>query len=232
VKKLTHHKLVPSWAGAGVGLLALAAIGCGPEAGKPKGPPEGPFAVSDYFAASGAMGDGSTPPRLTINEGKECKARPTGARGNCFAFFYDPSIPTSMEPAVPSVLWSGLYWQYPPNNWGEEPGLKLPAGLTKVSFQAAVADGKNEMVQFAAGGIGIPADATLTDYPNDDVFRAPLGVNLNGEWAKLEIMLPQDPNQPINELIGAFTWSLNYPMDTDPTLVEPKTLYIDDLFYE
>jgi hypothetical protein len=233
---LTHHKLVPSCAGAA--LLAIAAMGCSPEAGKPKGPPEGPFAVSDYFAASGAMGDGAYPPRLTINENKECKERPAGARGNCFSFFYDPKLMTTDPSNSPSTLWSGLYWQYPVNNWGEKPGLKMPAGLTKVTFQAAVGEGESEMVDFAAGGVGYvdpnappPEEPPAgPDYPHDDTFKAPLRVGLNGTWTKLEITLPA--GAAIDELIGAFTWSLNYPMGADPATLAPKTLYVDDIYYE
>ncbi len=234
MQKLTHHKLVLSCARAA--LVTAFSVGCAPEAGQGKGPPKGPFAVSDYFAASGAMGDGSTPPRLTINENKECKERPAGARGNCFAFFYDPSIPTTVEPAVPAVLWSGLYWQYPANNWGADPGLKMPEGLSKVTFKAAVGAGQTDMVDFAAGGMGVavdpaaPPDPAVVDYPHDDVFRSPMRVGLNDQWTELELLLPT--GVPITELVGAFTWSLNYPPTADPTMVEPKTLYLDDLYYE
>lgn len=214
--------------------LILPCAGCAPEAGQAKGPPKGPFAVSDYFAASGAMGDGATPPRLTINESNTaCKEpRPAGARGNCFAFSYDPSLMTTVTPPVEPVLWAGLYWQYPVNNWGDEPGLPLPAGLTKVTFQAAAA-GANETAEFAAGGVGYPpsSDPNVPDRPHDDSFRAPSGgslrVGLNEQWTKLEIPLGATPS----ELIGAFTFSLSYP-DADLASATTKTLYIDDLYYE
>lgn len=214
-------------------LFALC-VGCAPEAGRAKGPPEGPFAVSDYFAASGAMGDGATPPRLAINENNAAckKPRPPGARGNCFSFVYDPRLMTSVTPPVEPVFWAGLYWQYPANNWGDERGLPVPAGISKVTFQAAVA-GASEMAEFAAGGVGYPAssDPTLPDRPYEDSFRAPGGgplrVGLNEQWTKLEIALDAAPS----ELIGAFTFSLSYP-DGDLPTTTPKTLYIDDLFYE
>ncbi len=216
-------------------VLALALSGsaaCAPEAGKAKGPPQGPFAVSDYFAASGAMGDGATPPRLTINEkNAACKSpRPAGARGNCFAFTYDPKLPTTVTPAIDSVLWAGLYWQYPANNWGDEAGLPLPIGLTKVTFQAAVAADSVESVDFAAGGMGYPpsTDPNVPDLPHDDTFRAPLKVGLSKEWTPLEIRLGSTPG----ELIGAFTFSLSYSGVTDVSSTSPKTLYIDDLYYQ
>ncbi len=216
---------------AALGAIAALCAGCAPEAGQAKGPPKGPFAVSDYFAASGAMGDGATPPRLTINEkNSACKMpRPAGARGNCFAFAYDPSVMTTVTPPVDSVLWAGLYWQYPANNWGDEPGLPVPSGLTKVTFQAATG-AASEMVEFAAGGMGYPpsTDPNVPDHPHDDSFRAPLKVGLNDQWIKLEIPLNASPS----ELIGAFTFALAYPPGTDLTTATPKTLYIDDLFYE
>ncbi len=215
---------------AGVAAAALIA-GCAPAAGEAKGPPKGPFAVSDYFAASGAMGDGATPPRLSIDEkNSACKQpRPAGARGNCFAFSYDPRLSTSVTPSVAPVMWAGLYWQYPANNWGKEPGLSLPAGLSKVTFQAALGEGESDMADFAAGGIGFPKseDPNQPNYPHDDSFRAPLTVGLNDQWTRLEIPLNATPT----ELLGAFTWSLHYD-DSDPSHAVTKTLYIDDLFYE
>lgn len=216
------------------GTLLLLCAGCAPEAGQAKGPPKGPFAVSDYFAASGAMGDGATPPRLTINENNAAckKPRPPGARGNCFAFIYDPSLMTTVTPPVEPVLWAGLYWQYPVNNWGDEPGLAMPAGLSKVTFQAASA-GAGEMAEFGAGGMGYPpsTDPSIPDRPYDDSFRAPslgpLRVGLNEEWTKLEIPLDASPSQ----LIGAFTFSLAHT-GADLTAAAPKILYLDDLYYE
>jgi hypothetical protein len=210
-----------------VPLLAVLLSACGPEAGKPKGPPEGPFAVSEYFAASGAMGDGATEGNLVTSENKNCKERPAGARGNCYAFDYTPN----------SILWAGVYWQYPANNWGADPGLPLPEGLTKISFQAAVleAPAGGERMKFAIGGIGVPPlPVDATDFPNDDQFKYEEFKYITTDWQAFEFMLPPpiDPNLPIASLIGAFAWYANYPEGADFTTLAPKTIYIDDIYYE
>src|SRR5262249_32935479 len=51
----------------GMGLGApLFALACAPKAAAQKPDPTGPFAVSDYYAPSGAMGDGATKGNLDI----------------------------------------------------------------------------------------------------------------------------------------------------------------------
>jgi hypothetical protein len=219
---------------AGTTLLigaALGALACSPEAGKPKGPPDGAFTVSEYFAPSGAMGDGATVGNLVINDNKGCKDRPEGAVGNCYAFDYTAG----------PMLWAGLYWQYPANNWGAEAGLPVHGEkFTKITFQAAVkeviAPATSEKIIFVVGGIGVPRLPEEAEvYPHNDQMKHEMPFDVTTEWQQFELPIPAqfaDDTTPITELIGAFAWYINHPPDTDPATAPLKTVYIDDLAYE
>jgi hypothetical protein len=224
-------------------LLALVApifaAACAPEAGKPK-LPEGPFTVSEYFVASGAMGDGATPGNLVINQEAGCKDRPAGARGSCYSFQYVASAP--YDQSGKACQWAGVFWQYPENNWGNATGLPIPGSkLSKVTFQAAVGDG-TEAISFQIGGIGAPPGSdgapappptdscppTTTSQPNYDQLLNKLAAMVGTDWQKLEIPIKaREPAMTIDSLIGAFAWSVS--ATTTPL---PKTIYIDDLAYE
>jgi hypothetical protein len=228
----------------GAPLLALA---CAPKAAQPKPPPEGPFAISDYYAPSGAMGDGATPGNLNQGTTATCKERPAGARGNCYNFQYVASNPytTQITKSTGVCNWAGLFFQYPDNNWGTSPGLPVPAGkLTKVSFQVAVGAG-SELMTFQLGGIGSPPlpdggappppanacpPAETPPPPNYDALIGVVMQMVGTEWQKIEIPLAtRDPSVPLPDktnLIGALSWALA----ATPGL--PKTIFLDDLVYE
>ncbi|MEO1269272.1 MAG: hypothetical protein AAFX99_14305 [Myxococcota bacterium] len=96
-----------------------------------------PFAVDDYYGPSGYMGDGEVPGGL----GEEaCAVRPDGAVGACHQFTWNPG----------ELGWAGVYWQYPEGNWGDAPGLFIPAGATQVAFKAWGAQG-GEQAMFVVG---------------------------------------------------------------------------------
>jgi hypothetical protein len=225
----------------------LFASGCAPKAAQPKPPPDGPFAVSDYFAPSGAMGDGATPGNLVIGTSSGCKERPAGARGYCYSFQYVGNAPytTPVSKSTGVCNWAGLFFQYPDNNWGTSPGLPVPSGkLSKVSFQVAVGAGMETMT-FQIGGIGAPPQpdgapappppsacppAETPVPPNYDLVSNVTMQLVGTEWQKIEIpILGRDSSASLpssTELIGAFSWALS----STPGL--PKTVYLDDIFYE
>ena len=47
-----------------------------------------------------------------------------------------------------------MYWQYPDGNWGDQPGLEVPAGAKQISFQAW-GDKGNEKVDFTVGMMAV-----------------------------------------------------------------------------
>lgn len=111
-------------------LGALCSLACVSDLGKNAthaGPIEGDFAVSDYFSASGFMGDGETRGFLTQQRDEDCPVRRAGALGSCFHFTYN----------VGDLGWSGVYFQYPANNWGTEEGREFNDDYVEASFDAS-----------------------------------------------------------------------------------------------
>jgi hypothetical protein len=232
----------------GIALCAsLFAVACAPKAAPQKAPPTGPFAISEYFAPSGAMGDGATQGNLVIETSSGCKDRPAGARGYCYRFQYVANNPytTPITKSTGVCNWAGLFFQHPDNNWGELSGLPVPAGkLSKLTFQVAVGAG-TELMTFQMGGIGVPPlpdgapppppptacpPAETPVPPNYDTLIGTTMQNVGTEWQKIEIPLAmRDPSLPLpatTDLIGAMSWAV--PMT--PGL--PKTIFLDDLFFE
>jgi hypothetical protein len=111
--------------------LVLLASACGPselgEGVENSGPLSGDFAVSDHFTASGFMGDGEESGFLTVQRDESCPMRPRGAEGSCFEFRYVPG----------EKRWAGVYFQYPANNWGSQPGRAIDGGYSRVRFSAS-----------------------------------------------------------------------------------------------
>jgi hypothetical protein len=215
---MVHLRIAPALA------LALGALACSSEEDEKPKTPQGPFAVSDYFSPTGgAMGDAEN--GLVTPNPVPCKTRPPEAQGSCYVFEYTAG----------AELWAGLYWQYPTNNWGESPGLAVPGNkLSKVTFQAAVQEGTEEMI-FVIGGIGVDRPAEAEMFPNTDQMKGEETFTVTTDWQAFEIALPKqavDGVTPITELLGAFAWFAAYPTNTDYTTASPKTVFIDDLAYE
>ncbi len=195
-----------------VGFIALVA-GCaaGADTEPPGlGPPELPLAVSSVFAPSGYMGDGAGGTAVVADT--ECTARPSGARGDCYRFTYTAG----------PMLWSGVYWQYPPNNWGAAEGMAMPAGASHVAFYAAGAAG-GEILTIKIGGI---RDATL---PFSDTMSAQGTFTLTTEMTRYTVDLG---GQPYDKVIGGFSWATAYPEGTDPATAAPIMFFLDDVVWE
>lgn len=95
--------------------------------------------------------------------------------------------------------WAGIYWQYPENNWGDKPGLKL-TGAKKISFYAKGERG-GEIVKFKSGGINDAAK------PHHDTFERTLEdgeIVLSNNWKKYEIDLS---GSDLSNVIGGFAWA-------------------------
>jgi hypothetical protein len=173
-------------------------------------PLELPFAVSSVFAPSGYMGDGAGGTAVVADSA--CADRPNGARGDCYRFTYKAG----------TMLWSGVYWQYPPNNWGGAEGMAIPQGATRVSFYAAGAAG-GEMLTIKIGGI---RDATL---PYSDSLSAQGKFTLTTSMTKYMVDLA---GQSYDKVIGGFSWATAYPEATNPANAAPIAFFIDDVVWE
>ena len=114
--------------------------------------------------------------------------------------------------------WSGVYWQYPLNNWGDYPGYRL-SGAKKLTFWARGAKG-GEMSEFKIGGI--------REYGKK--FKDSFGpvstgiVKLSPEWKKYSIAIS---DQDMNMVIGGFCWVTNHVQNRSGC-----TIYVDDIIIE
>jgi len=215
--------------------VPLLFAACAPKAGQPRLPPAGAFTVSDYFAASGAMADGngmSSPGMIVTTQytGSKCgdKQRAAGARGSCYVFDYVPG----------PNLFAGVYFQYPANNWGAQPGLPVHSDkFNQLSFKFAVGDNNQTMLSFAIGGIGYPmhTDADIAmGITNSDQFTTSVTPDAtpDGNWQAKTIRIQPAELPNITNIIGAFAWYASYPVGSDYNTLPPTTVYIDDLVYE
>ncbi|HMJ52532.1 MAG TPA: hypothetical protein VK540_10665 [Polyangiaceae bacterium] len=132
------------------------------------GPPTLPFAVDQYFLASGWMQPALIhqdaiciyPPNSdagsTIDGGRDASDAASDRDGSstadggvipplpgskCWTITYAPMVATD---------WAGVDWQYPINNWGPGPGLVIPPGAAHVSL-VAWGDTGSERVTFNVG---------------------------------------------------------------------------------
>ena len=196
--------------------VVACSAGVDPENIPEEEPPDGietPFAVSKYFAPSGFMGDGSGGTALTADVSASCaEPRPPDALGDCYRFTYKAE----------TMLWAGVYWQFPPNNWGNVEGKKIAPGATEVSFWAAGGTG-GEKLKVTVGGV---KDVTL---PFSDSLKAETTVDLTTTMTRYTIPLA---GQSYDKVIGGFSWVTNYPMGTDPTTAQPIVIYLDGIAWE
>lgn len=166
-----------------------------------------PLTVDKFYTVSGWMGDGERGRRYVAvvpTTGKHARPDDTDS-------FY-----TKVSYQAGSTGWAGVYWQAPPDNWGDVPGNRI-TGASRITFWAAGEMG-GEIVEFKAGGI----DAGKRHM---DSFQVGLGnVVLTGDWKKYEISLL---GQDLSSVIGAFAWVAT--RDANPNGL---TFYLDAIRYE
>lgn len=152
------------------------------------------------FFPSGWMGD-----QKPITLDKSCLVNPHSGK-TCIRISYDPSRGINQG-------WSGIYWQYPLNNWGNYPGYKLKDGASALNFWARGENG-GEKAEFKVGGIN---DDKL---PFHDSFgpKSTGVIELTKEWKQHSINLK---GQDLSSLIGGFCWVTNTHQNC--------TIYMDDI---
>jgi hypothetical protein len=157
-----------------------------------------PFAVSDQFVPSGYMGDAAIVPAsvTVVADATGCAAAPAAAQtGVCYHVTYNP--PPIVAPA--SSTWAGVYWQWPINNWGMQPGKQVKAGATGISFWAAGAAG-GEVVTFKGGGL-LSTDPVATPY--SDSFTVEKPVTLAKVWTRYTLPMS---GVSYDRVLGGFAW--------------------------
>jgi hypothetical protein len=164
-------------------------------------PLKAPFSIDGVFYPSGFMGDGEDGKHVQLNtQWKEsCHTAP------CYKITYDPG----------SKGWAGIYWQYPDQNWGKDPGREIK-GAKVLEFWVK-GDKGGEVVSFKVGGIN------REKYK--DSLEEMLGpIVLTTEWQRLEIDLS---HADTSSIIGAFACIAQ--KDGNPAGL---TFYLDDIYFK
>jgi len=160
------------------------------------------WAKGNHYCASGWMGDYAD---TKINQaythnphlGKTCIKITYTARG------------------TQGAGWVGIYWQNPPNNWGDQLGGYDLTGYKKLTFWARGENGDEIISEFKIGGI----NGAYSD--SDSTSIGP--VTLTKEWNEYEIDLAGLDLSYIN---GGFAFSIS-SMNNPEGLV----FYLDDISY-
>jgi hypothetical protein len=226
--------------GGGTGSKPVASAGAPASAGSAAKPSTGgagtvtgmvtplPLVIDQFFAPSGYMADArngnATMTPLTEMGDTTCggKRDAAGARGFCHIVSFT-TFGTS-----PELTWGGVYWQYPGNNWGEQPGLIVEAGATKIRFKARGEKG-GEKVGFFAGGLGLDGQSHMPKAASYDGFwisgDGPNTKTLTTEWTEYEVDLTGKTYD--KGVIGGFGWGVGQDGNTLPI-----TFYVDDIAWE
>ena len=160
----------------------------------------------DHFVPSGWMGD-----QAAIKLDRDCTVNPHSGK-NCICISYTPELSKNNR-------WSGVYWQFPLNNWGKYPGYKMKTGAKALNFWARGENG-GEKSEFKVGGI------FDSKFPFHDSFgpKSTDVVTLSKEWKRYSISLK---GENLSNIIGGFCWVTN-------TYDNPSScrIYIDDVKIE
>ncbi|KPK97322.1 MAG: hypothetical protein AMJ95_09590 [Omnitrophica WOR_2 bacterium SM23_72] len=116
--------------------------------------------------------------------------------------------------------WSGVYWQFPADNWGNKKGGYDLTGMTKLTLWARGKKGGEVIQKFGVGGIGMNKDVP---YPDTAVVEVG-PIELTDVWKQYTINLA---GQDLSYINGGFFWV----MDADSNL-EGATFYLDEIKFE
>jgi len=159
--------------------------------------------IQNHYIPSGYMGDYSD-----IKIDQSSKEDPYFG-STCIKIEY-------MNRVSQGARWSGVYWQYPANNWGSvDKGMDL-SKATKLTFWARGKVGGEIVEEFKTGGI-------MGEYSDSDT--AGIGpVKLTKEWKQYTIDLT---GKDLSYIIGGFCWAASLDMNPDG-----MTFYLDEIRYE
>ncbi len=157
----------------------------------------------NHFIPSGWMGDYGD---IKISE--NCTDNPHSGK-TCIKVTYTAQ-------GKQGANWAGMYWQWPPNNWGEKKGGYDLTGAKKLTLWARGENGGETVLEFKVGGL------TGTYSDSDSASIGP--IQLTKEWKKYTIDLS---DCDLSYISGGFCWVTN-------AMANPKgcTFYLDDIQYE
>jgi hypothetical protein len=150
----------------------------------------------NHFSPSGYMGDIGD---ITIDQAYT--TNPYSGRTSIRVMYSaQHEGPYSCE-YTPPCLWAGVYWQEPPNNWGQDEfwqdrGFDL-SGYKLLEFYGRAE--QQSTIEFLVGGIIGPYGDSL-EYPRRIL------ANLTPEWQVFQIDLA---GADLSHIIGGFAWTTN-----------------------
>ncbi len=192
------YRLV-AWARDSGGRSGVASVPFFVEGDIPEGVVAMPFPLDDYFGPSGFMGASWTLSRSDL----ESPNGVCGGAGHRFIFS-----------APPIALWCGVAWQYPSNNWGTAPGLRIMSGGTSVDFLAwsdvpgttldfFVGTEGSDGFQVELAGVELPLEPTMFSIPLDGIEYNDMVIGFG--WVYSQGAGPTDPTREI--YISALIWN-------------------------
>ena len=191
-------------------ILAAFIVSCAPSGTASPGADTKSFNVytektarDNHFFPSGWMGDFGD---IKLDAG--CKDGPhSGA--NCIKIAYSAE-------QNQGAGWAGMYWQNPPNNWGNERGGFDLTGASRLVFWAKGAKGGEKIAEFKTGGItGEFADSDTATIEN---------IVLTKDWNQYSIDLS---GRNLSHISGGFCWAASAADNPDGF-----TIYLDDIYFE
>lgn len=168
--------------------------------------PRNTFDISDYYYPSGWMGDIND---IWYNPASTNVIPHTGQ--SCIQITYSPKDNDIAG-------WSGIYWQYPENNWGDTPGGYNLSEFSRLSFWARGRKG-GEQAEFKVGGI------KEGDYPDSlQPAASTQPLILTTEWKQYAIDLK---GKDLSRITGGFVWVSSRNENPDGC-----TIYLDSIQFE
>ena len=168
----------------------------------------------NHFTPSGYMGDCGD-----IRMVEAWKENPHSG-GSCIKVEYSAKGkgPSKID-YPPPAKWAGVYWQYPPNNWGTDSGKK-DKGIDLSGYKRTVFWARSEkpcQIEFKVGGIA-------EIYGDSLRFPRSVTASLDQTWREFTIDLS---DADLKHIVGGFAWVTNW--DTNP---DGATFYLDDIRFE
>ncbi len=164
-------------------------------------------AAGNHYIPSGFMGDYGD---VRVND--QSTVQPHSGT-TCVEFIYTAK-------KAQGKGWAGVYWQNPPNNWGEKKGGFDLTGMTKLTFWARGAKGGEVIDKFKVGGLGVSPKATYPDTTTVEIGP----IQLTDKWQQYTINLA---GKDLSYISGGFAWVTS--ADLNP---EGITFYLDDIKFE
>lgn len=160
-------------------------------------------APENHYAPSGWMGDFGGLKMDTAWAGSPHSGK-TSVR-----FSYKPT-------GTAGAKWIGVFWQDPPNNWGEKDGGYDLSGAERLSFWARGEKGGEIIKEIKVGGI----KGNYSD--SDEIVAGP--ITLETTWKQYSINLK---GHDLSAISGGFCWSTDTANNPDGL-----TFYVDDIRFE